>query len=78
MSLARAAAQLLQEAGVQPSDILEAAGVNREQAIRQLAEGLGVDLGSLAAEGRGEVREVNDSDVAKVREGLAILNRAFG
>lgn len=77
-NLAIAAARLLQEAGVSQADILSAAGVDSETAVRQLAEGLGVDLNTLADPAqRGDVREVTNADVAKVREGLAILTRAF-
>lgn len=81
MSLARAAAQLLNEAGIQPDDILREAGVDRAGAIRQLASKLGVNINDLAdapARPEGDVREVNDADVAKVRDALGILNRAFG
>lgn len=80
MSIATLTAQLLEEVGVSADDILREAGVNREEAIRELADKLGVDLGNLASNdltGRGDLREVNDSDVAKVRAGLEVLNRAF-
>lgn len=81
MSLATITAQLLKEAGVGADDILREAGVDRQGAIRKLADELGVDLGELVGDrlaDRGDLREVSDADVAKVREGLAVLNRAFG
>lgn len=81
MSLARAAAQLLNEAGVSADDILSEAGVDRAGAIKSLASKLGVDLNDLTDGpdlSRGQPVEIEDADVAKVREGLAVLNRAFG
>jgi hypothetical protein len=75
MSLATIAAQLLNEAGVTADDILSEAGIDREGAVKQLAERLGVDLVTAPA---AEAVEVTNEDVAKVREGLAILNRTFG
>ena len=80
MSLATIAAQLLNEAGVKADDILRDAGVDREGAIRTLADRLGVNLNDLADKPNlpeGQPVEISDSDVAKVREGLAVLNRAF-
>ena len=76
MSLANTAAQLLKEAGVTPDDILNAAGVDRQGAVRKLASELGVDLNDLATQ-EGQPVEISDADVAKVRDGLAVLNRAF-
>lgn len=79
MSLATITAQLLNEAGVSADDILREAGVDRAGAIRSLAGELGVDLNQLAqSELREQAVEITDADVAKVREGLAVLNRAFG
>jgi hypothetical protein len=75
MSLATIAAQLLNEAGVTADDILSEAGIDREGAVKQLAERLGVDLVTAPA---AEAVEVTNEDAAKVREGLAILNRTFG
>jgi hypothetical protein len=80
MSLATITAQLLSEAGVTADDILKEAGVDRQGAIKKLANDLGVDLGSLVGErltDRGTPVEISDADVAKVREGLSVLNRAF-
>lgn len=79
MSLATIAAQLLNEAGVTPEAILREAGVDREGAVRTLAERLGVDINDLAdgPELHGTPVEVDDTDVAKVREGLAVLGRIF-
>lgn len=82
MSLATLTAALLNEAGVTPDDILREAGVDRAGAIKQLATKLGVDINDLADQpdlsSRGDVREVTDADVAKVRDALGVLNRAFG
>jgi hypothetical protein len=75
MSLAAITAQLLKEAGVTADDILREAGVDREAAVKQLAEQLGVELVQARP---AEAVEIGDADVAKVREGLAVLNRAFG
>jgi len=80
MSLATITAALLNEAGVSADDILREAGVDRNGAIEALASRLGVDLNDLAdapAQPEGIPVEITDSDVAKVREGLAVLNRAF-
>ena len=80
MSLITLTAQLLNEVGVSAADILNEAGVDRESAIKRLANELGVDVNELADDptrGRGEVREITDSDVRKVRDGLEVLNRAF-
>lgn len=80
MSLATIAAQLLSEAGVSADDILADAGVDRAGAIKSLASKLGVDLNDLVDGpdlGRGQPVEITDADVAKVREGLSVLNRAF-
>lgn len=80
MSLATAAANLLNEAGISADDILSEAGVDRNSAVKELASKLGVDLTNLVPtpELQGTPVEITDSDVAKVREGLAVLNRAFG
>ena len=81
MSLATIAAQLLNEAGVTADDILNQVGVDRQGAIKQLAERLDVDLSDLVptpTQKDGVPVEVTDADVKKVREGLAVLNRAFG
>jgi len=79
MSLATIAAALLNEAGVSADDILSEAGVDRAGAIKSLASQLGVDLNDLAdtPEREGTPVEITDAEVAKVREGLAVLNRAF-
>lgn len=80
MSLAGITATLLREAGVSADDILAEAGVDRKEAIRALSEKLGVDVNELAdapAQREGTPVEITDTDVAKVREGLAVLNRAF-
>jgi hypothetical protein len=81
MSLATIAAQLLNEAGVKAEDILNEVGVDREGAVRELANRLNVDLNDLVDApdfGGATPVEVTDDDVRKVREGLNILNRAFG
>lgn len=75
MGIATLAAQLLEEAGVTADDILSEAGIDRELAVKELAERLGVDLVTAPT---AEAVEVTNEDVAKVREGLAVLNRAFG
>ena len=81
MSLVTAAAQLLNEAGVSTKDILQAAGVDREGAIKQLANELGVDLASLVGptdmfEGAQPV-EISPDEVNQIRAGLEVLNRTF-
>lgn len=80
MSLATIAAQLLNEAGVSANDILSEAGVDRAGAVKSLASQLGVDLSDLVPtpEREGTPVEITDADVNKVREGLSVLNRAFG
>lgn len=81
MSLATITAQLLNEAGVTADDILNQAGVDRAGAIKQLAQRLDVNLSDLVpapAQKEGVPVEITDADVNKVREGLAVLNRAFG
>lgn len=75
MSLAAITAQLLREAGVSADDILREAGVDREGAVKLLADSLGVELVDPSA--RGDLREIDPSDVAKIREALPVLNRAF-
>jgi hypothetical protein len=82
MSIATAAAALLNEAGVGAAEILREAGVDREGAIRQIASELGVDLQELVSPtdmfgGRGQPVEITESDVAQVRAGLEVLNRTF-
>lgn len=79
MSLATVAVQLLNEAGVRPEDILREAGVDREGAVRTLAERLDVDINDLAdgPQLSGTPVEVDEAEVAKVREGLAVLGRIF-
>ena len=80
MSLATITAALLNEAGVSADDILSEAGVDRAGAIKSLASQLGVDINDLAdapAQRDGTPVEITDAEVAKVREGLAVLNRAF-
>lgn len=80
MSLATIATQLLSEAGVTADDILRDAGVDRAGAVKALAERLDVDINELADGpdlSRGTPVEVTDADVAKVREGLAVLGRIF-
>lgn len=81
MSLAQAAAVLLNEAGVSADTILAEAGVDRAGAIKALASKLGVDLNDLVdapAQREGTPVEITDSEVAAVRQGLSVLNRAFG
>lgn len=73
MSLATAAAQLLKEANISAADILRESGLTREQAIETLAAELGVEV-----QRPEQAVEIQDADVRKVREGLAVLNRAFG
>lgn len=75
MSLATITAALLKEAGVTADDILREAGIDRETAVKELASKLGVELHETRP---AEAVEITDADVAKVREGLAVLNRAFG
>lgn len=81
MSLSTIAAQLLDEAGVSADDILADAGVDRKGAIKALAAQLGVDINELAdtpAQREGTPVEITDAEVAAVRSGLSVLNRAFG
>ena len=81
MSLAQAAAVLLKEAGIGAEEILAEAGVDRAGAIRKLSEALGVDINELAdapAQRDGTPVEITDDEVAAVRRGLSVLNRAFG
>jgi hypothetical protein len=81
MSLAGITAALLREAGVSADDILAEAGVDRKQAVRALSEKLGVDINELAdtpKQREGTPVEITDSEVAAVRQGLEVLNRAFG
>lgn len=81
MSIATIMAALAREAGVSIEDILSEAGVDREGAVRTVASQLGVDINALADApdfGGATPVEITDSDVAKVREGLAVLNRTFG
>ena len=73
MSLATAAAQLLKEANRSAADILRESGLTKEQAIEKLAAELGVEV-----QRPEQAVEIQDADVRKVREGLAVLNRAFG
>lgn len=79
MSIATIMATLAREAGVSVEDILGEAGIDREGAVRTVAAQLGVDLNKLATPDFGGAKpvEITDEDVAKVREGLAVLNRAF-
>lgn len=76
MGLATVAAQLLREAGITPEQILGEAGVDREGAVRELADKLNVNLAELV-ELPGQAVPIEQADVDKVREGLAVLNRAF-
>lgn len=81
MSIARIAAQLLEAAGVSADDILNDAGVDRAGAVRSLASKLGVSLSDLVdapAQKEGVLREITETEQAKVRQGLEVLNRAFG
>jgi hypothetical protein len=78
MSIAGLIAALANEVGVSTSDVLREAGLNPEDAVRKIAGELGVDLRALALSDVGPAVEITDSDVSKVREGLAILNRTFG
>jgi 2-iminoacetate synthase ThiH len=73
MSIAGIMATLAREAGVTAEDILNEAGLSREDAIKALAAQLGVDAATPE-----QAVEIEDDDVRKVREGLAVLNRAFG
>jgi hypothetical protein len=78
MSIAALIAALANEVGVSTSDVLREAGLNPEEAVTKIANELGVDLRALALRDVGPAVEITDSDVSKVREGLAILNRTFG
>lgn len=78
MSIAALIAALANEVGVSTSDVLREAGLSPADAVRKVANELGVDLRALALEGVGPAVEITDADVTKVREGLAILNRTFG
>jgi pyruvate/2-oxoglutarate dehydrogenase complex dihydrolipoamide acyltransferase (E2) component len=78
MSIAALIAALANEVGVSTSDVLREAGLDPESAVRKIADELGVDLRELALSNVGPAIEITDSDVSKVREGLAVLNRTFG
>ena len=79
MSIATATAAILSEAGISARDILNDAGVDSADAIKALADKLGVNLNDLVeAPAQPEAAvEIQPVDVEKVREGLAVLNRAF-
>ena len=79
MSIATATAAILSEAGISARDILNEAGVDSADAIKALADKLGVNLNDLVeAPAQPEAAvEIQPVDVEKVREGLAVLNRAF-
>lgn len=78
MSIAGLIAALANEVGVSTSDVLREAGLEPADAVRRIADELGVDLRELALSNVGPAVEITETDVSKVREGLAILNRTFG
>lgn len=81
MSIAGIMATLAREAGVSVEDILNEAGVDRAGAVRTVANQLNVDLNDLADApdfGSAQPVEITDEEVAQVRKGLEVLNRAFG
>lgn len=78
MGIATLIAALANEVGVSPADVLREAGLEPKEAVRKVAGELGVDLREVALESVGPAVEITETDVSKVREGLAILNRTFG